>query len=170
MFLSVDQAAPAVLDHVFEFVAEMLHEALDRPCRRVTQGTDRVALDLVRDIDQKLLKRLVKATYKLADKVAAEHRLTVSHEHISGNTSALMAPRVQDTIEGAAKALGLGSHRMPTGAGHDAQVMARVADAGMIFVPCERGISHNEIENATPQDLAAGARVLTEVLAELANR
>jgi N-carbamoyl-L-amino-acid hydrolase len=45
-----------------------------------------------------------------------------------------------------------------------------IADIAMLFVPCERGISHNEIENATPADLAAGARVLVEVLVELANR
>ena len=40
----------------------------------------------------------------------------------------------------------------------------------MIFVPCEKGISHNEAESATPYDLASGARVLAEVLADLANR
>jgi N-carbamoyl-L-amino-acid hydrolase len=39
----------------------------------------------------------------------------------------------------------------------------------MIFVPCEKGVSHNEAENATPADLAAGARVLTAALLELAN-
>ena len=53
---------------------------------------------------------------------------------------------------------------MPSGAGHDAMHIARLCPAGMIFVPCERGISHNEIENATPADLAAGTRVLVEVL------
>ena len=59
---------------------------------------------------------------------------------------------------------------MPSGAGHDAMHIAQLCPAGMIFVPCERGISHNEIENATPADLAAGTRVLVEVLEELANR
>ena len=58
---------------------------------------------------------------------------------------------------------------MPSGAGHDAMHIATLCPAGMIFVPCERGISHNEIENATPADLAAGTRVLVEVLLELAN-
>ncbi len=48
--------------------------------------------------------------------------------------------------------------------------IAKLCPAGMIFVPCERGISHNEIENATPHDLAAGTRVLVEVLGALANR
>jgi N-carbamoyl-L-amino-acid hydrolase len=59
---------------------------------------------------------------------------------------------------------------MPSGAGHDAMHIATLCPTGMIFVPCEHGISHNEIENATPADLAAGARVLVEVLVELANR
>jgi N-carbamoyl-L-amino-acid hydrolase len=48
--------------------------------------------------------------------------------------------------------------------------MARVCPTAMIFVPCERGISHNEAENAKPEDLVAGARVLTAALLELANR
>ncbi|MSP88798.1 MAG: Zn-dependent hydrolase [Alphaproteobacteria bacterium] len=53
------------------------------------------------------------------------------------------------------------SHRdIISGAGHDAVYLAQVAPTGMIFVPCEDGISHNEIENATPQDLAAGCAVL----------
>ena len=79
-------------------------------------------------------------------------------------------PRVIDLVRGKAGALGLSHMDMPSGAGHDAMHIARLCPAGMIFVPCERGISHNEIENATPADLAAGTRVLVEVLAELANR
>jgi N-carbamoyl-L-amino-acid hydrolase len=77
---------------------------------------------------------------------------------------------VIDLVRAKANALELGNMDMPSGAGHDAMHIARLCPAGMIFVPCERGISHNEIENATPADLAAGARVLVEVLVELANR
>jgi N-carbamoyl-L-amino-acid hydrolase len=73
-------------------------------------------------------------------------------------------------VRGAANGLRLTNMDMPSGAGHDAMHIATLCPAGMIFVPCERGISHNEIENATPADLAAGARVLVEVLVELANR
>ena len=79
-------------------------------------------------------------------------------------------PAVVDCVERAAQALKLPHRRMPSGASHDAMYMARVCPTGMIFVPCERGISHNEAENATPADLAAGARVLTAALLELANR
>jgi N-carbamoyl-L-amino-acid hydrolase len=77
---------------------------------------------------------------------------------------------VIDLVRAKADALELGNMDMPSGAGHDAMHIARLCPAGMIFVPCERGISHNEAENATPADLAAGARVLVEVLEELANR
>jgi N-carbamoyl-L-amino-acid hydrolase len=73
-------------------------------------------------------------------------------------------------VRAKANALGLSNMDMPSGAGHDAMHIARLCPAGMIFVPCEKGVSHNEAENATPADLAAGARVLVEVLEDLANR
>jgi N-carbamoyl-L-amino-acid hydrolase len=79
-------------------------------------------------------------------------------------------PAVVDCVERAARALGLAHRRMTSGASHDAMYLARVCPTGMIFVPCERGISHNEAENARPEDLAAGARVLTAALLELAER
>jgi N-carbamoyl-L-amino-acid hydrolase len=76
--------------------------------------------------------------------------------------------RIVDTIERAAQALGLAHMRLPSGAFHDANFIADVAPTGMIFVPCEKGISHSPAENARPEDLAAGARVLTATLVELA--
>ncbi|HLG46229.1 MAG TPA: Zn-dependent hydrolase [Reyranella sp.] len=79
-------------------------------------------------------------------------------------------PKVIGLVRDKAQALGLSHMDMPSGAGHDAMHIARLCPAGMIFVPCERGISHNEIENATPEDLAAGTKVLVEVLEALANR
>lgn len=79
-------------------------------------------------------------------------------------------PRVIGLVRDKAVALGLSNMDMPSGAGHDAMHIARLCPTGMIFVPCERGISHNEIENATPGDLAAGTRVLVEVIEALANR
>ena len=77
---------------------------------------------------------------------------------------------VIDLVRDAANGLGLTNMDMPSGAGHDAMHIATLCPSGMIFVPCERGISHNEIENASPSDLAAGTKVLVEVLERLANR
>ena len=77
---------------------------------------------------------------------------------------------VPAAVEAAVAGLGLGYMRINSGAGHDAGPMQVAAPSGMIFVPCEHGISHAEAENATPADLAAGARVLAEALVELAGR
>lgn len=77
---------------------------------------------------------------------------------------------IVSAIESAAGALGLPCMRLPSGASHDANYLARVCPSGMIFVPCEKGISHNEAENAKAEDLAAGARVLVATMLELANR
>jgi N-carbamoyl-L-amino-acid hydrolase len=76
--------------------------------------------------------------------------------------------RVQDTIAESARRLGFPAIRMPSGAFHDAQFLNDVCPSGMIFVPCEKGISHNPAENAKPEDLAAGARVLALTLTHLA--
>ncbi len=65
-------------------------------------------------------------------------------------------------VRAAAAALGLSHRDIVSGAGHDAVSIARVAPAAMVFVPCAGGISHNEIESATPADLAAGCDVLLQ--------
>jgi N-carbamoyl-L-amino-acid hydrolase len=78
-------------------------------------------------------------------------------------------PLVVDAVERAALAQGLGALRMPSGAFHDAQFMVPLCPTGMIFVPCRDGVSHNPAEYSAPDQLAAGTRVLAQVLAELAN-
>jgi N-carbamoyl-L-amino-acid hydrolase len=72
-------------------------------------------------------------------------------------------------IERAAGALGQPIRRMTSGAGHDAQMIARVCPAAMIFVPSVAGISHNPREFTKPQDLELGANVLLRTLRELAD-
>ena len=77
---------------------------------------------------------------------------------------------VRDLIRSAARSQALPHMDMTSGATHDAKFMAGLCPSGMIFVPCESGISHNEAENASPADLAAGTRILAEVAIRLANR
>jgi N-carbamoyl-L-amino-acid hydrolase len=79
-------------------------------------------------------------------------------------------PAVLDLIRAAAQGQALPHMELVSGATHDAKFMAGHCPSGMIFVPCERGISHNETEKAASADLAAGARVLAEVAVRLANR
>ena len=72
--------------------------------------------------------------------------------------------RVVDLVERVATARGLSSRRMPSGAGHDAQMFARVCPTAMIFTPSVNGISHNVTEYTEPSDLEAGADVLLDVM------
>jgi beta-ureidopropionase / N-carbamoyl-L-amino-acid hydrolase len=91
-------------------------------------------------------------------------------ERVTNVAPTIFDRSVIDLVRDAAVGLKLTNMDMPSGAGHDAMHIATLCPAGMIFVPCERGISHNEIENASPSDLAAGTKVLVEVLEKLANR
>lgn len=74
-----------------------------------------------------------------------------------------------DAVRRSAQELGYTHRDIISGAGHDAMYLNRIAPTGMIFVPCENGISHNEIENAKPSDLAAGCNVLLRAMLERAN-
>ena len=67
-------------------------------------------------------------------------------------------------VEATARDLGHSVKRLPSGAGHDAQMLARVCPAGMIFVPSVDGISHNPAEHTDPADLTAGADTLLQTL------
>jgi N-carbamoyl-L-amino-acid hydrolase len=95
---------------------------------------------------------------------------TASIERLTAVAPTVFDLAVTGLVRDAARGQGFSHMDMPSGAGHDAMHIAALCPAGMIFVPCERGISHNEIENAAPSDLAAGTRVLVEVLLRLANR
>lgn len=104
----------------------------------------------------------------LCRKYAGKCKVTV--EQISRTMPISFEGAAIETIERVTERLGFSHMRIPSGANHDAQNLFKLCPTGMIFVPCEKGISHNEIENARPSDLAAGARVLAETLVELANR
>jgi N-carbamoyl-L-amino-acid hydrolase len=72
-------------------------------------------------------------------------------------------------VRDAAAAQGYPHQDIVSGAGHDAVYMARVAPSAMVFVPCVGGISHNEIEDAKPEDLTAGCNVLLNAVLDRAN-
>ena len=76
---------------------------------------------------------------------------------------------IVETIERSAAAIDQPSLRIPSGANHDAAFLAKVSPTAMIFIPCLRGVSHHESEYASPEDCAAGARVLAETLRALAD-
>jgi N-carbamoyl-L-amino-acid hydrolase len=122
----------------------------------------------IRHPDPQTIARLGDAVEPLARKAAKFCNVKVTPT--LHDDPCVFNANVASAVEAAAKTLDLPHMRLSSGASHDAMYMARVCPTAMIFVPCEKGISHNEAENATPGDLAAGARVLTAALIELANR
>ena len=96
----------------------------------------------------------------LADNVAAAIGLRAEVTRVTSYAPVRFDERCVSAVRDAARKFGYRHSDIVSGAGHDACYVARVAPTGMIFVPCEGGISHNEIENAKREDLEAGCNVL----------
>jgi len=92
--------------------------------------------------------------------IAAEHGLSVEFEPYWNYAPIVFDPKVREYIRTAANLHGYSSLDLPSRAGHDALNIAKVAPTAMIFIPCLKGISHNESEFATDEDIAAGADIL----------
>ncbi|MGF6392027.1 Zn-dependent hydrolase [Pseudomonas plecoglossicida] len=131
--------------------------------RNVIPGEVRMTLDF-RHLEGERLDSMIAAVRAVIEATCAKHGLT--HELIpTADFPALYFDRgCVDAVRDSARNLGLPHMDIVSGAGHDAIFLAELGPAGMIFVPCENGISHNEIENATPQDLAAGCAVLLRAM------
>jgi beta-ureidopropionase / N-carbamoyl-L-amino-acid hydrolase len=126
-------------------------------------------LQELRDSDPASLERLASRTLQAARRVARQRGLILEVEHLMRADPVLMSPRIQATIEATAKELGLGTRRMPSGAGHDAQILAAVTEAGMIFVPSQGGRSHRPDEWTDWPALERGANMLLGTLLRLAS-
>jgi N-carbamoyl-L-amino-acid hydrolase len=113
-----------------------------------------------RDLSPEKLVTLADQITTRAAEIATGTRTTIDITSLGGNPPALASSNVQDVVERAADSLGLGSTRMPSGAGHDAQMMAQLSPMGMIFVPSVGGISHSPRELTSWEDCANGANVL----------
>ena len=122
----------------------------------------------MRAADAAVLTRLAGECDTLAQNVAGARGIRVEVRPISMTTPAPCAPRVQATIEAACAALGLTSQRLYSAAGHDAQNLAGVTDAGMIFIPSQGGKSHRVDEMSDWDAIERGANVLLQTLLDLA--
>jgi beta-ureidopropionase / N-carbamoyl-L-amino-acid hydrolase len=121
----------------------------------------KVVLSLeLRDLDAAKIAMLHDRLRGEARQIAAASGTTFDFKEINVNVPAPTDPRVRAAIAEAARELGLSTKLMPSGAGHDAQDMARLGPAGMIFVPSVGGISHSPRELSRPQDITNGANVL----------
>jgi N-carbamoyl-L-amino-acid hydrolase len=101
--------------------------------------------------------------------LAERHRIGASLQQVWHMPPTQFDAHLVDTVDAVAAELGFTRRRMVSGAGHDSLHTAQFAPTAMIFVPCAGGLSHNEAEAATAQDLAAGADVLLQVVVAAAN-
>ncbi|RUX32848.1 Zn-dependent hydrolase [Mesorhizobium sp. M7A.F.Ca.US.011.01.1.1] len=122
----------------------------------------------LRDPDEQRLQAAEAALAAYLEQLAATENLTVSVEQLARFEPVIFDLSIVELIEAAAKNRGLGVRRMTSGAGHDAQMLARIAPAAMIFVPSAGGISHNPREHTEDAELVAGANILLDVAAQLA--
>ncbi len=129
----------------------------------VIPGEVRFSIEL-RDLSPAKLEDMAAAIEARAAQIARDTHTTIELKPNRHNPPANADTRVQDVIAGAAKERGLSTLRMPSGAGHDAQMMARLCPMGMIFVPSVDGISHSPRELTTWDDCTRGAEVLLDTV------
>jgi len=125
----------------------------------VIPGRVRFTIDLRADRDALRLERVAAVRAGL-EAIAARRNVAVAFETLHESPAVACHPALMAQLAAAATALGLDAPELPSGAGHDAMAMAGLTDIAMLFVRCDRGISHNPAESITAADAEAGARVL----------
>jgi N-carbamoyl-L-amino-acid hydrolase len=135
--------------------------------RNVVPGEVRMTVDL-RNAKDGTLSGMVSELENRIQDIEKETRTTIAIEQVVYFPPSEFAPELVASVREGSKALGYTHQDIVSGAAHDAVYMARIAPTAMVFVPCEGGISHNEIENARPEDLAAGCNVLLNAVLQRA--
>ena len=126
-----------------------------------------ITVDL-RNTDEQVLRRSERRFDALVADVAEHEGVTIERRTLARFEPVEFDPTMVDLVESTATGLGHTTNRMPSGAGHDAQMLARVCPTSMIFTPSVNGLSHNIAEFTEPADLEAGANVLLHVLLDRA--
>ncbi|NLY53312.1 MAG: Zn-dependent hydrolase [Firmicutes bacterium] len=122
----------------------------------------------IRDLDIAAMDALSEQILQQLQEIALVRGVEVSFEHTAEVKPAPLAPAVQQIISSVAEDLGYSWRQMPSGAGHDAQHLARICPTGMIFVPSVKGISHSPQEFTPDEDCVRGANVLLNTILRLA--
>jgi N-carbamoyl-L-amino-acid hydrolase len=131
--------------------------------RNVVAGEVRFAVDFRHPTDDGL-KAMERALRAACADTARSHNVEVAAEEVVYFPPCHFDRECVAAVRAGAQAHGLSSREIVSGAGHDAVYVARVAPTAMIFVPCKDGVSHNEIEDAKPEHLAAGCNVLLHAM------
>jgi N-carbamoyl-L-amino-acid hydrolase len=135
--------------------------------RNVIPGRVKFSIDL-RNATDALCEAMDADIRAVAAKLSADSGLPIEITPVSAYTAQPFHADCIAAVQKAADTLGYSNMRAVSGAGHDAVYMARLAPAGMIFIPCKDGISHNEIEDAKPEHIEAGCNVLLQAMLERA--
>ena len=128
---------------------------------RVTMTLD------IRNTDENLLQRAEMEVAAFLKEIATAEGVTITTKKLARFEPVEFDERVVSVIEQISNELGNTTQRMPSGAGHDAQMLARVCPTAMIFVPSINGISHNPAEDTETEDLVAGANILLHAMLNL---
>ncbi len=134
--------------------------------RNVIPGEVRMILEL-RDLDPDKIARTYDQLRLKAAEISNASGVSLEFARQEAMQPATADPAIIEAIKSAAAALGLPYHVMPSGAGHDAQMIARIAPMGMIFVPSSGGISHSSDEFTSMEDCANGANVLLQTILKI---
>jgi beta-ureidopropionase / N-carbamoyl-L-amino-acid hydrolase len=137
------------------------------PSRNVIPGEIAFTVDC-RSADATIMDALDKELRAAAAEIAARRKVDVTLDLVWRKPPTHFDAKLVDAVENAAQALGYSHRRITSGAGHDACNLNTVLPAAMVFVPCKDGVSHNELEDATQADCAAGANVLMHTVLALA--
>ncbi len=135
--------------------------------RNVIPGEVKFSIDL-RNVNEALLTTMHEEMLAFVEQTRVDSGLSITVERVSYYPPCPFHPECVDAVRNATAKLGYSTMDVVSGAGHDAIYAARLAPAGMIFVPCKDGISHNEIEDAKPEHLEAGCNVLLHAMLERA--
>jgi N-carbamoyl-L-amino-acid hydrolase len=137
------------------------------PSRNVIPGEIAFTVDC-RSADAAIMDALDKELRAAIAGIATRRKVDVTLDLVWRKAPTHFAPRLVDAVEHAAEVLGYSHRRITSGAGHDSCNLNTIMPAAMVFVPCKDGISHNELEDATQADCAAGANVLMHTVLALA--
>ena len=162
--LAVESLAKDYGPHAVGTVGEVV---ISNPSRNVIAGDLNFTLEF-RSPRSETLDQLNAGLRAAIAEIAARRKVAIELDQIWRKEPTHFDNRLVDAVESATQTLGYSSRRITSGAVHDACNLACVMPAAMIFIPCKDGVSHNELEDATQTDCAAGANVLMHTVLSLA--
>jgi beta-ureidopropionase / N-carbamoyl-L-amino-acid hydrolase len=131
-------------------------------------GKAELSID-IRSISGKAKERVARGVEARAREIAAEREMKVDILPIRSEEPVDLDPAIIRTIEAICEEKKIAYEVMPSGAGHDAMQIAKIAPAGMIFVPSKKGISHSPLEWTDPEEICLGAQILLEAIVRVAH-